>query len=122
MSERVQACLDEIQQLEKDIESCDKDMAKHQKDIQVAEKLFNHARDTRTQLKEQLRELKGDMARAERRERLHAKAKELRKEMQCRCDLDNWEPEYETGHSWVCPIHKRLMEMELEAYKTKEAQ
>ena len=27
--------------------------------------------------------------------------------MQCNCDLDNWEPEPETGHSWVCRIHKQ---------------
>lgn len=26
--------------------------------------------------------------------------------MQCNCDLDNWEPERTTGHSWVCRIHK----------------
>lgn len=32
--------------------------------------------------------------------------KELEKEMQCCCDLDNWKPSESTGHSWVCPIHK----------------
>ena len=26
--------------------------------------------------------------------------------MRCFCDLDNWEPEHDTGHSHVCPIHK----------------
>lgn len=26
--------------------------------------------------------------------------------MQCNCDLDNWSPERDTGHSWVCRIHK----------------
>jgi len=26
--------------------------------------------------------------------------------MRCNCDLDNWEPEKSTGHSWVCRIHK----------------
>lgn len=26
--------------------------------------------------------------------------------MPCNCDLDNWEPERSTGHSWVCRIHK----------------
>lgn len=36
-------------------------------------------------------------------------AKELRKEMGCNCDLDNWEPEPSTGHSWVCRIHKAAM-------------
>lgn len=24
----------------------------------------------------------------------------------CNCDLDNWEPERDTGHSWVCRIDK----------------
>lgn len=24
----------------------------------------------------------------------------------CNCDLDNWEPTRETGHSHVCRIHK----------------
>lgn len=24
----------------------------------------------------------------------------------CTCDLDNWEPEPGSGHSWVCGIHK----------------
>lgn len=32
--------------------------------------------------------------------------KELEKGMQCTCDLDKWEPERDTGHSWVCAIHK----------------
>lgn len=27
------------------------------------------------------------------------------KEMRCNCDLDNWEPDTRTGHSWVCRIH-----------------
>jgi hypothetical protein len=26
--------------------------------------------------------------------------------MQCNCDLDNWQPEKDTDHSWVCRIHK----------------
>ena len=25
----------------------------------------------------------------------------------CNCDLDNWEPERDTGHSCVCRIHKQ---------------
>jgi len=33
----------------------------------------------------------------------------LKKDLQCNCDLDNWEPERETGHSWVCRIHKAAM-------------
>ena len=41
---------------------------------------------------------------------LREKAQELSKIMQCRCDLDNWEPEKMTGHSCVCPIHRAAME------------
>ena len=26
--------------------------------------------------------------------------------MRCNCDLDTWEPERSSGHSWVCRIHK----------------
>jgi len=34
-------------------------------------------------------------------------ANDLRAEgMCCNCDLDKWEPERDTGHSWVCRIHK----------------
>lgn len=33
-------------------------------------------------------------------------AKEIAKTMQCNCDLDNWQPERDTGHSCVCRIHK----------------
>lgn len=29
--------------------------------------------------------------------------------IQCNCDLDNWEPEQNTGHSWVCDIHKQAL-------------
>jgi hypothetical protein len=29
------------------------------------------------------------------------------KTMRCNCDLDRWEPERDTWHSWVCRIHKR---------------
>ena len=39
-------------------------------------------------------------------EELARTAKELEKTMQCNCDLDRWEPERTTGHSWVCRIHK----------------
>ena len=35
--------------------------------------------------------------------------KELEKTMQCNCDLDRWEPERKTGHSWVCRIHEAAM-------------
>lgn len=38
---------------------------------------------------------------------LRALAAELSEDMRCNCDLDNWEPEPSTGHSWVCRIHKR---------------
>ena len=33
-------------------------------------------------------------------------AKKLEKTMRCNCDLDRWEPEPDSGHSWVCRIHK----------------
>lgn len=36
-------------------------------------------------------------------------AKELSRTMQCNCDLDRWEPEQTTGHSWVCRIHKAVI-------------
>jgi len=36
--------------------------------------------------------------------------KKLRAEgMRCNCDLDNWQPEASTGHSWVCRIHKAVI-------------
>ncbi len=37
--------------------------------------------------------------------------KGLEKTMQCNCDLDRWEPEKMTGHSWVCRIHCRALEV-----------
>jgi hypothetical protein len=44
-------------------------------------------------------------------------AKELRANgMRCNCDLDNWEPERITGHSWVCRIHKEA----IKAFKTRK--
>ena len=39
-------------------------------------------------------------------------ALELAKTMPCCCDLDRWEPEWRTGHSWVCPIHKAVIRKE----------
>jgi len=37
-------------------------------------------------------------------------ARKMREDgMGCNCDLDNWEPERATGHSWVCRIHKAAM-------------
>lgn len=37
------------------------------------------------------------------------KVAEAKKHLICNCDLDNWEPELNTGHSWVCRIHKAVM-------------
>ncbi len=31
--------------------------------------------------------------------------------MRCNCDLDNWEPEKDTGHSCVCRIHKKAKQL-----------
>jgi hypothetical protein len=36
-------------------------------------------------------------------------AKEKSKTLQCNCDLDNWQPDERTGHTWVCCIHKAAM-------------
>ena len=36
--------------------------------------------------------------------------------MRCFCDLDNWQPEAVTGHSSVCPIHKRAVELAREKW------
>lgn len=36
---------------------------------------------------------------------------EVSKITQCACDFDKWQPEKATGHSWVCPIHKRASAM-----------
>lgn len=40
---------------------------------------------------------------------IRRRAKELESQMQCNCDLDNWEPERSSGHSWVCRIHKKAV-------------
>ena len=33
----------------------------------------------------------------------------LENKMSCNCDLDNWEPDKRTGHSWVCRIHQEYL-------------
>ena len=43
---------------------------------------------------------------------LKEKVKQLEENMQCNCDLDNWSPEPDTGHSWVCRIHKKAKDEE----------
>lgn len=42
-------------------------------------------------------------------------AMEIAETIQCHCDLDNWEPEQATGHSCVCPIHKKAIRQFVEA-------
>lgn len=32
----------------------------------------------------------------------------------CFCDLDKWEPERDTRHAWVCPIHREAKARDLE--------
>jgi hypothetical protein len=44
---------------------------------------------------------------------LRKTAEEIAKTQQCNCDLDNWQPEPSTGHSWVCRIHKQAVERNL---------
>jgi len=39
--------------------------------------------------------------------------------MRCNCDLDNWEPERSTGHSWVCRIHMRAVARKHRPYDIK---
>ncbi len=36
---------------------------------------------------------------------LRERVEHFSRKLQCNCDLDNWQPEPETGHSWVCRIH-----------------
>lgn len=49
-------------------------------------------------------------------------AQQFRNEgMACNCDLDNWEPERSTGHSWVCRIHKAV-KAKLERERHKKSQ
>lgn len=44
---------------------------------------------------------------------------EIAPTMQCNCDLDNWQPEASTGHSWVCRIHKAAVDRCRADYKAK---
>jgi len=37
--------------------------------------------------------------------------KHFEKKLHCNCDLDKWQPGANTGHSFVCRIHKHAMEM-----------
>lgn len=50
-------------------------------------------------------------SRQDRTDRLHDIVQEIKPSMQCNCDLDAWEPERSTGHSHVCRIHKRALEI-----------
>ncbi len=50
----------------------------------------------------------------------HSIAKDLGGFLGCNCDLDNWEPERSTGHSWVCRIHRYAVGI-LRARKTGRA-
>jgi len=40
------------------------------------------------------------------RESIKDIVEEKKRTLRCNCDLDNWQPETTTGHSWVCRIHK----------------
>ena len=42
---------------------------------------------------------------------LAVKVKDAESQLQCNCDLDNWEPEKDTGHSWVCRIHRKVKDL-----------
>ena len=41
--------------------------------------------------------------------------------MQCNCDLDNWEPNQTTGHSNVCRIHKRAIQIRYQPHDAQAA-
>jgi len=45
--------------------------------------------------------------------------RECERGMRCNCDLDNWEPERNTGHSCVCRIHKSAVRLRLQNGKTR---
>lgn len=38
---------------------------------------------------------------------LKERVEDTEAKLQCNCDLDNWEPEKDTGHSWVCRIARK---------------
>jgi len=44
------------------------------------------------------------------KKRLKEIAVEIEKTMHCNCDLDNWQPLPDTGHSTVCRIHNAALE------------
>ena len=44
-----------------------------------------------------------------RKEKLRPIVERLEKTVACNCDLDNWEPDKDAGHSWVCRIYKMAM-------------
>ena len=45
-------------------------------------------------------------------------ADELKKVMGCNCDLDNWQPQTDTGHSWVCRIDKEARRLYKQGVKS----
>jgi hypothetical protein len=51
-------------------------------------------------------------------EKLRAIVKRIEPTMQCNCDLDKWEPERSTQHSFVCRIHVAATEEYLRGTKT----
>ena len=48
-------------------------------------------------------------------------AVDVAKTVRCYCDLDNWQPELISGHSWVCPIHKEAIRIYQVAAKAAKA-
>jgi len=80
-------------------------------DTHPVEKAYNFYRIRLTVTeKERLDKVKDkEEAQEKKRLALLQLAKEIAKTTQCNCDLDKWEPERSTGHSWVCDIHKQAM-------------
>ena len=65
--------------------------------------------------RKQDRETRKDAAAQRRIKAIKEIVKQVKDEgMSCNCDLDAWQPEAESGHSWVCNIHKESLHRFLE--------
>jgi len=54
------------------------------------------------------------------RESLKPLADKKALEMQCNCNLDKWQPDARTGHTFVCRIHKAALEEWKKLYHNEE--
>jgi len=58
---------------------------------------------------------------SEKEKTLREIATELNGGMQCNCDLDNWQPNVSTGHSDVCRVHKRAMQIKYQPHDVRRS-